>query len=121
MISEWQEYRGKRFFYCNYSNLNLEQLKTEMDAVDALIAQQPEASVLILTNVNGVTGSPQVVDLFKKSTVHTKKYIRRSVVIGIGLTGPKKTLFDLVMRFSGQNVVIMEDFDKARDWLVKEG
>jgi hypothetical protein len=118
MRSEWLTYQGHRLFFCNYAQLTLENLKVEMAAVDAFIGQQPEGSVLILTDVRGLVGSPQVLDLFKQSTSHTKKYIRRSAVVGIGFSGPKKVLFDMVMRFSGQNVVVFEDPEKAKDWLV---
>ena len=119
MRSAWLTHKNHRYFHCNYSHLDLEQLKAEIGAVDAHIAQQPAGSVLILTDVRGLSGSPQVVDLFKKSTVRTKPYIRKSCVIGIALTGPKKVLFDLVMKFSGQSVTIFEDAERAKDWLVQ--
>ncbi len=119
MLSEWIAYKGHRLFICHYANLSLEALQAEIKLVDAALAQQPPASVLILTDVRGLVGSPQVVDMFKQSTARTKPYIRRSAVVGIGFSGPKKVLFDLVMRFSGQKAVVFEDELKAKDWLVE--
>ena len=118
MRSEWLTYKSQKIFFCNYANLDVAALQVEMDAVDALIAQQPPTSVLIMTDVRGLIGSPQVLGMFKKSTAHTKNYIRRSAVVGIGFSGPKKVLFDMVMRFSGQKAVVFEDLDKAKDWLL---
>jgi hypothetical protein len=61
-----------------------------------------------------------VVGLFIKSATHTKKYLRKSSVIGIGFTGQRKALFDAVMRVSGANVTVFEDIEQAKDWLVAE-
>ena len=118
MRSEWQMYKEKQIFYCDYTRIGVEELQAEMDEVDAFIGKQPEASVLMLTDVQGLIGSPKVVEMFKKSSAHTKKYLSRSAVIGIGFSGPKKILFDLVMRVSGANVNLFDDAQKAKDWLV---
>lgn len=120
MQSEWQTHQGKRVFYCNYTHLGIEDLQIEMDAVDALLIQEPTNSVLILTDVRGMIGTPQIVNMFKKSASVTKGHIRRSALIGIGFTGPKKVLFDIVIRFSGQDVTLFDDIEKAKDWLVSE-
>jgi hypothetical protein len=118
MRSEWQTYKGKRIFFCNYASLDLGALQVEMNEVDDFIGKQPASSVLILTDVRGLVGSPKVVELFTKSSGHTKKFIRRSAVVGIGFSGPKKVLFDIVMRSSGADVTVFDDMEKARDWLV---
>ncbi len=120
MRSEWLTHQGRPIFFCNFAHLSVEALQAEITAVDALICQQPANSMTVLTDVRGLIGSPQVVNLFKNSTSRTKPYIRRSAVVGIGFSGPKKVLFDLVMRFSGQSVVIFEDMEQAKDWLVEE-
>jgi len=98
--------------------LEIEKLQVEMDEVDAFIGQQPAASVSMLTDVRGLHGSPRVADMFKKSASHTKKHLRKSAVVGIGFSGPKKVLFDVVMRFSGAAVEIFDDIEKAKDWLI---
>ena len=119
MHSEWMTHKGQKYFFCNYAHLtDMALLKAEMDAVDEFIGRQPEQSMLILTDVRGLIGTPQVVNLFTKSATHTKKYVRKSAIIGIGFTGPRKVLFDFVLRASGQKVTVFEDLEKAKDWLV---
>ena len=97
--------------------MEIEKLQVEMDEVDAFIGQQPAASVLMLTDVRGLHGSPRVVDMFKKRASHIE-HLRKSAVVGIGFSGPKKVLFDVVMCFSGAAVEIFDDIEKAKDWLI---
>jgi hypothetical protein len=118
MRSEWQTHKGQQFFYCNYSDLGIGPLQAEMDEVDVFIAQQPVGSVLILTDVRGVSPSRQVVAAFIKSVPHTQKYLRKSAVIGIGFSGQRKVLFDAVMRITKGDVMVFEDIEAAKDWLV---
>ncbi|MCJ7432657.1 MAG: hypothetical protein MUO77_04140 [Anaerolineales bacterium] len=119
MRSEWQTHKGRQFFFCNYANLEIEDLQVEMNAVDAFTGQQPEASVLMLTDVRGLPATRQVVGMFIKSASYTRKYLRKSAVIGIGFSGQKKVLFDAVMRISGANVMVFEDIENAKDWLME--
>jgi hypothetical protein len=117
MRSEWQTHKGRQFFYCNYSGLGIGPLQAEMDEVDVFIAQQPAGSVLILTDMRGVSPSRQIVAAFIKSVPHTKKYLHKSAVIGIG-SGNRKVLFDAVMRITGGDVMAFDDVEEAKDWLV---
>jgi hypothetical protein len=120
MKSGWIEHKGKNIFFCRFSDMDMEALKIEVSETDKAIAQQPENSVYVLTDISNVPGTPEVVSLFKESTINTKKYVWKSAAVGIGFSGPKKILFDLVMKFSGQNVVLFRDLEAAKDWLVSE-
>lgn len=119
MRSEWQTYKGQQFFYCNYADLEIEQLQAEMNEVDPYLMQQPAGSVLILTDVRGIAPTRQIVGAFIKSVPRTKKYLRKSVVIGIGFSGQRKVLFDAVMRITRGDVVVFDDVETAKDWLVE--
>jgi hypothetical protein len=119
MRSEWQNHKGKPFFYCNYANLEVDQLQAEMEAVRDFITQQPANSVSILADVRGLSASRQIVGHFLKSLPRTKKHLYKSAVIGIGLSGQKKVLFDAVMRITGAEMQVFEDIEKAKDWLAE--
>jgi hypothetical protein len=119
MRSGWQTHKDMQFFFCNYANLDTGALRVEIGEVDAFTGQQPEASVLMLTDVRGLSPTRQIVAMFIKSASYTKKYLRKSAVIGIGFSGQRKVLFDAVMRVSGANVMIFDDIEKAKDWLVE--
>jgi hypothetical protein len=100
--------------------MGFEELQREVNYSDQEIASQPEASVMVLTDISKILASPQVVDLFKKSMSFTKKYVKKSAAVGIGFSGPKKVLFDIVLRFSGQSVNLFNDLEEAKNWLVMD-
>jgi hypothetical protein len=118
MRSEWITHQDKRIFFCHFDNMSAETLRVEVAACDNVICEEPKKSVLILSDTRGTLGTPEVTDIFKKSTSKTRDHVKKSAVVGIGLSGPRKAIFDLVMKFSGQSVVIFEDIQKAKDWLI---
>jgi len=119
--SEWRTHKGKRFMYANYAGFgeDVDRLAAEVDTVDAIICQEPEHSVLILTDVRATVGSSEAVAVMKKSAARTKKYMRKGVIVGIG-GGIRKLLLEAVSRFSGQDLVAFDDIEQAKDWLVEE-
>jgi hypothetical protein len=121
MRSQWIEHGGKRILYADYTNFSesdFEALRAEVVEVETEIARQPENSVLSLTDIRGSVASREAVDLFKKSAVVAKKYIRKQAVVGV--TGLKKIVFDAVVKLSGQNATAFDDLETAKDWLVKQ-
>ncbi len=120
MKSKWITYKEKNIFYCDFTNMNIAQIQEEVDATDNEICRQPGNSVLVLSNMQGTPGNPQVVDIFKKSTSKTKPHVKKSAVLGVGYSGPRKILLDIVMKFSGQDVTLFDDEIIAKEWLVAE-
>ena len=123
MKSRWITHEGKRIFYSDCTDIklaDLDQLKAELDEMVAVLAQEPGASVLVITDVRRSVGSPAAVELLKTRESAAAKYILRNAVIGI--TGIKKILFDAVIRASGQNARAFSDLeiDQAKHWLVEE-
>jgi len=121
MQSEWITHKGKRIFYSNLSGFHTDvtALGAEIDESDTVICQQPENSILVLVDVRGSVGSTEVVQLFKDSSIRTKKYVRKTAVIGI--SGFRKVLLDAITRFSGRNATTFDDLDAAKDWLAGPG
>lgn len=105
--------------YSDYSNFEADQksLQAEVNAVDEIICQQPENSVLILVDVRGTTTTLDAVELFKNSSARTTHHVRKVAVLGI--TGIRKVLLDVVSQYSGQEMTIFDDIEKAKDWLVE--
>jgi hypothetical protein len=117
MKSSWMTYQDKKIFYARYDNLNLEDLQKEMNAaVEEVRRQQPD-SVLLMINTAGTIITPAALNLFKDIAVATKKYVRKTAVLGI--SGARRTMLDIVVKFSGMNVVPFDDENQAEAWLVQ--
>ncbi len=120
MQSEWQTHKGKRFFYSNCSNFGADsaRLAAEVEAADTIVAQEPENSALVLTDVRGTVGSNEAITVFKASAARLKKYVRKTAVVGIE-GGIRRLLLEAVSRFSGRELVAFDDLERAKDWLVE--
>ncbi len=118
MQSEWITCKGQKILYINCANLDEHTLQAELDAVGKLMVQQPEGSVRTLTDVRGIVTSPVILGIFKDSTAKYKKYVFREAILGI--SGAKKTLLEIVSRFSGVSPTVFEDLEKAKEWLASE-
>ncbi len=119
MKSQWITHQGKRIFFCDYRDLDADSFKQEVAEAGKIICQEPEDSVLVLADVSGTTASPETVDALKKGSAQIKKHAHKSAAVGVGYSGARKVLFDLAVKFSGQDVVLFEDIEKAKDWLVQ--
>lgn len=118
MKSKWITHAGQKIFLTDYTNQTLESLQAEMQAAEALICQQPEGSVLVLSDVRGTVASPQVLALSKQSSVRCQRYVRKQAIVG--LLGAPQTLLDILTKFSGQkNFQIFNDIEQAKDWLIR--
>lgn len=120
MKSKWITYKGKQLLYGDYSGFgrDVQALQQENDAVDAIVCQMPEGSVLSITDVRDSVGTMEAVEVLKKSSARTKPYIRKIAVVGV--TGVRRILADGVARFSGQNMQYFDDIEAAKEWLVND-
>ena len=118
MKSGWRVYKGKRYFFCDYSgfDLDFQSLKTEVNAVDDLISKEPDDSVLTLIDFRNTVGTSEVVALFKQGANRTRKNIHKNAILGI--TGVRKILLDAVTRLTNQVAQTFDDEEKAKEWLV---
>ena len=118
MKSEWMTHKGERFIYCDFTRfgIDVDGLRSEVEAADRQICLQTENSVLALADLRDTVASRKVVDLFKESAVRTKRHVRKQAVVGV--TGIRRLLAEAVARFSRQPMVLFDTVEEARDWLV---
>jgi hypothetical protein len=117
MKSSWETYHGKRIMFARYDHLSAQDLRTEISCVVKEVIQQPAGSVLMIIDVTGTIISPEVLNLFKNVAVETKSYAGKIAVLGI--TGARRTMMDMVVKFSGIHLEAMDSAQQAREWLVK--
>ena len=118
MKSRWLEHKGKRIFYCDWSDFgyDVSALEAEVDECNRLTLAQPRNSMLSIVDVRGTVASKEAMQVFKSSSAKSKPFVRKSAVIGI--TGYKKVLLEAVSAFSGQSFGIFNDLEEAKDWVV---
>jgi hypothetical protein len=122
MKSHWITYQGWRVFYADYSNFgtNLDALQAELDAVVAVLSQEPPGSVIVLNNMQGNIVAPGVTALLRQAVAKTNPYVCKRAVIGLAGV-PRRGLLDIVNVFAGRGAIhAFDDEQSALDWLVKE-
>jgi hypothetical protein len=118
--SSWREHRGKPYFHADYAGYgeDLPAFMIEVNAVNELLCRQPEKSVALLVDVRGTVGTPEAINLIKKSAALTEPFVGRMAVLGV--YGVRRMLFEAVARFSGQTMVAFDEEGRAVEWLVAE-
>lgn len=113
------DYKGLRLYYADYSGFgrDLDALRAEVDAFDAIVEQQQNA--LVLVDIRDTVTSSEVVSLMKESTARTKGHVARTAVVGV--SGIQRVLAQAVARFAGEPLVLFKDVDAAKEWLAGAG
>jgi aconitase B len=115
------EYQGKKILEMDFQNLvytDLNVIREIMEKSKQLIGAEPLNSVFTLTNVSNVRFCSEMIELFNDFTAHNKPYVKHGAVVGI--VGPKKLAYNVVMKFSGRNVPIFPDRQAALEWLAQQ-
>lgn len=115
------EYQGKKILEMDFQNLvytDLKLIQEIMEKSKQLISTQPLNSVITFTNVSSVKFCSEMIDLFNDFTMYNKPYVKSGAVVGI--VGPKKLAYNVVMKFSGRNVPIFPDRQAALEWLAQQ-
>jgi hypothetical protein len=120
MKSRWIMHQGKRIMVADYTSfaIDLPALQAEINAVDDLICQEPDDSVLLVVDVNQTTATVEVVEIFKQSSARTTRHLKKVAVVGV--SGLRRMLLDVVSRFSGQEMTVFDNLEAAKNWLVEE-
>jgi hypothetical protein len=121
MRSKWITHRGKQIFYQDFSNLDLEKsdlVKEELKAVQEVVTSQPENSVLVLANFIDTPIGRDLMDVLQDSSSLTKRFVRKTAVLGV--TGTKRILANMLMSLTRQKLVMFENEEEAKDWLVED-
>ena len=88
------------------------------DASTALICKQPEASVLLLTDVTGARYNPSIVNRLKENTKLTTPYMKAYVIVGV--KGLALVILQSVKVFAGLDVKTCDTLEEGKEWLVQQ-
>lgn len=112
-------HKDKQIYYIDFTGAGVEELKQVITKAKASICQQPECSLLTITNVTGVDILPEISNQLKAFANHNKPYVKAGAVLGV--TGLKKITYNAVLIFTGRrNLHLFDDMQSAKDWLVTQ-
>ena len=117
MQSTWETHKGKKIFFARYGHLTIEDYRAEIDAVEKEMLRQPRDSVLLLVDIAGLIITPEALNLAKNVALHSQPYVRKTALLG--MTGARKAIVDIIVKFSGMKVEAFETVEQAKDWLVQ--
>jgi hypothetical protein len=120
MKSKWITHKGERIFFVDLSDFGRrpDVFREELMEAEAVAYQEPDGSLLVLTDVRDTVVSSEVMDFAKESSARMTKYIRKEAIIGV--SGIRQVLLDAVSRFSGRHFAVFDDVEAAKDWLVSD-
>jgi hypothetical protein len=111
------EHQGRRVLFIDFSGIRDRSTAFHaIDEVQALVATQPEGSLLTLTAVGGSVFDPEIVQALKALAVHNRPFVKAAAVVG--LSGLQRVVYAAVMLCSGRDVPAFRDIAEAKDWLV---
>ena len=120
MRSKWITYKDRQILYQDFSGHYLVDamlVKEELAAVQQIVVQQPENSVLVISDFTNTQIGRGLMDMLIASSKATKSHIKKTAVLGV--VGTKRILGDMLMRITGQQLTFFDDIEKAKDWLVE--
>ena len=119
MKSKWIEHNGKKILYQDFSNhfFNTNAVKEELEQVKAIVAGEPENSVLIISNFSNTEITGELMPILNEASKVTKSHVLKTATLGV--TGIKRTLGDLLSRITGQPIMYFTSEAEAKEWLTK--
>lgn len=111
-------HQGQPILFIDLSNLDGDDeiLGVIADA-RAIIDQQPEDSLAILTFVQGARVSDRVSEAMKAFAAKNNPYVVTSAVVG--LSTMQRMLFEAVRMLTGRDIRAFDSLPPAKDWLVR--
>ena len=114
----WVEHKGKRIILEDMSGLREPtDIYAVSDTSTAIICKEPEASVLLLTDVTGARYNPSIVNRLKENTKLTTPYMKAYVIVGI--KGLAQVILESFVIFTGLDVKMCDTLEEGKDWLVR--
>jgi hypothetical protein len=120
MKSHWIYYKGVRVFLADFSNYgaNGAGVKAETAFVAELLKNEPDHSVLSLTNVEGTFANEDIIRALAELLPITNKKVRRRAVVGV--SGFRRHFLDAMAAVIGNiKFSVFDTMEEAYEWLAK--
>jgi hypothetical protein len=108
----------RQILFLDFSYCNVKDFPIIIEEAEKLIREEPQNSVLTLTDVTGARYNLEVIEALKEFVKCNKPFVKAGAVIG--LDGLKRIIHNSIMYFSGRNLTAFDDIEKAKDWLAEQ-
>jgi hypothetical protein len=121
----WIDHKGKKILYINYSKLKA-SLPDEKQLILDTIKQARDFTVRstekirYLSDVTNTSANTEVMSALKEFATFTAGNNKVEKECVVGLTGIQKILVSGVNAFAKSKLVMFDDIEKAKDWLVEQ-
>jgi hypothetical protein len=114
------EHAGQQLLLVDFAGLTDKgEALAAIAASRALVAGQPEASLLTLTDVTDMEFDEEIAKALWELMRHNKKHVRAGAVVG--LSGERQQdLYDLLTHQARRELPVFETPEEAKAWLVRE-
>lgn len=110
------EHAGVRVLLLDYTNvMDSAQALAIIADTKRMVAEQPRASLLTLTDVTGSHFDSSIVSALRELVEHNRPYVRAGAVVG--LTGLMRVIFTTLVHLTGRNIRALETREEALEYL----
>jgi hypothetical protein len=103
----------------DFSNMNnTNEIKSLINESIRYIRAQPPASILTLTNIQGMHFSNEIKDLFSDFVKGNKPFVKAGAVIG--MSGMQQIVYNGLMKVTGRDIKAFNTAEEAKNWLVSK-
>ena len=120
MKSRWTVHEGARIFIADFSNYGSDAsaVQAEADHIIQLLQNEPPASVLSVTHVDGTFANEQTMRILMNLVPVTNKHVKKRCTVGV--RGFRKHLLAGFTRLTGRaQFTICDSLEEAFELLVK--
>jgi hypothetical protein len=114
---EWIQFKGQEILFNDRSKLKPDDIAENVKQAVLFIKDSGKKDILYLVDNSGNILTPDVKDLIKASGKELSPYIKKSAVLGAN--GPQKILLNILAQVARMNIMVFDDIEKAKEWLVK--
>ena len=118
---QWIEHRGKKIFFCDYSNIHDEEefIRVVVETETEVLKQAPGTLILMLIDVTGSHVTSKVTERARNlAAAARKRGIPSSPTAIVGVSGPAQKAIVMAMQFLRPDLRTAESIAAAKDWLV---
>lgn len=112
---EFFTYQGKQMLLIDFSHLQATEVLALITEAKQVVAQQPQQSLLTLTDVTQIGFNKEVIAALQEYALHNKPYVKAAAIVGI--TELLKNVEESIQKASARQLKNFATREEAQAWL----